>query len=278
MTAPDAITETSADALARLYDLDLSHDPGDVELFRALARRTGGPVLELAVGTGRIAVALAEDGHEVVGVDLDPAMLARARARLAEAGSRVGERVTLVEDDLLDAPRNDVVRARGPYALAFIGLNSILILGTVDRQRATVEAMARLLAPGGVAVVDAWQPSPADLVAFDGRLALEWLRVDPETGRDVTKTTAAWYDPSTRVATLSEIFEEGRPGSAPARWIRQDALRLVSADELVLFAEAAGLEVEQVAGDHELGPMTPGGDRAILIARAPATAGTRPSA
>ena len=68
---PAANSETSAEALARLYDLDLAEDPGDVELYRALARRTGGPIVELAVGTGRIAAPLAADGHQVVGVDID---------------------------------------------------------------------------------------------------------------------------------------------------------------------------------------------------------------
>ena len=77
--------EAAGDALARLYDLDLAEDPGDLDLYLALAGRTGGPVLELAVGTGRIAVPLAASGIDVTGVDTDPAMLARA-----EAGGRRG--------------------------------------------------------------------------------------------------------------------------------------------------------------------------------------------
>ena len=72
----------TADALARLYDLDLVDDPGDLDLYLALAERTGGPILELAVGTGRLAVPLAAAGDRVTGVDLDPAMLARAAAAL----------------------------------------------------------------------------------------------------------------------------------------------------------------------------------------------------
>jgi SAM-dependent methyltransferase len=263
---PAPASETPAAALARLYDLDLAEDPGDIELYRALARRTGGPIVELAVGSGRIALPLVADGHHVVGVDDDPAMLDRARARTAEASS---ERLDLVETDLVAAPGNTTVVAAGPFRLAILGLNSILLLAAGDRQRAALVAMASLLAPGGVAVVDAWQPSPADLVAFDGRLSLEWLRTDPETGRDVTKTVAAWFDPATRLVTLTTIFEEGSPGAAAARWTRIDALRLITVDELASFAEAAGLEVEQLAGDHELGPLEPGSDRVVLVARKP---------
>jgi len=256
-------TESTGEALARLYDLDLVEDPGDVELYRALARRTGGPIIELAVGSGRVAAALVADGHHVVGIDNDPAMLARARARIG------AEHVTLVEGDLAAAPSIGVVTSSGPYRLAIIALNSILLLAGAERQRAALAAMARLLEPGGLAVVDAWQPGPQDLVAFDGRLSLEWLRTDPETGNQVTKTVAAWFDPATRLVTLTTVFDEGTPGQPPIRWTRVDALRLVTADELVAYAEAAGLEVEQVAGDHDLGPMEPGSERVVLIARKP---------
>ena len=72
---PDAAT---AAALARLYDLDLVDDPGDLDLYLALAARTQGPVLELGVGTGRLAVPLAAAGYRVIGVDRDAAMLERA--------------------------------------------------------------------------------------------------------------------------------------------------------------------------------------------------------
>jgi hypothetical protein len=188
-------------------------------------------------------------------------MLARARARSAE--------LTLVEADLLDAPSNGLVAAGGPYALALIALNSILLLARAASQRAALVAMARLLGPGGLAVVDAWQPGPQDLVAFDGRLSLEWLRTDPVTGRAVTKTAAAWLDPATRIVTLTTIFDEGAAGQAPIRWTRSDALRLVTADELAAYATAAGLEVEQLAGDHELGPLGPGSERTVLVARKP---------
>jgi len=256
-----------AAALARLYDLDLAEEPGDLDLYRALAQRVGGPVIELAVGTGRLALPLAEDGHLVVGVDNDPAMLERARGRAATAEAAGADRVRWVEGDLLNAARLDAVAAQAPFRLAFIALNSILLLASRERQRTALLALSDLLAPDGLAVVDAWQPSPGDLVSFDGRLSLEWLRTDPESGHEVTKSVAAWYDPSAHLVTLTTIFEEGAPGAAPARWTRTDALRLVTADELVAFAEAAGLAVDQLAGSHDLEPYGPGSERAILVAR-----------
>jgi SAM-dependent methyltransferase len=257
-------------ALARLYDLDLAEDPGDLELYLALAGRTGGPVVELAVGTGRVAVPLAGAGHPIVGVDADPAMLTRARARTTLAGSAVRDRVRLVRHDMVKVRRHDL----GPdldagARLAILALNSILLLPDRGRQRAVLATIAGLLAPGGVAVIDAWLPQVADLARFDGRLSLEWLREDPESGREVMKQAAAWYDDASRIVTLTTVFDEAEPGGTPRRWTRSDALRLITADELRAFAEDAGLVIEQLAGDHDLGAFSPGSERAVLIARRP---------
>ena len=262
--------ESRADALARLYDLDLSEDPGDLDLYLALAGRVDGPIVELAVGTGRVAVPLAAAGHRVVGVDLDPAMLARAAERARNAGSAAAKRLVLVEGDLVDAE----VAGEGTFGLAILALNSVLLLAERGRQRRAFCRMHELLAPGGIAVVDAWLPGADDLSRFDGRLSLEWLRNDPETGREVTKMAAAWYDAGSRLVTLRTLFEEADPGSSPVRWTRSDALRLIGPDELRDHAEDADFEVESLAGDYDLSPFGPGSDRAILIVRRPGRPGS----
>ena len=119
------MSEDPAAALARLYDLDLGEDPGDLDLLLALATRTGGPVLELAAGTGRLAVPIAAAGFDVTGVDLDPAMLARARLAADGAGKAVARRVRLVEDDA----RTVRLAEAGSFRLAAIPLNSIFLMG-----------------------------------------------------------------------------------------------------------------------------------------------------
>jgi SAM-dependent methyltransferase len=259
---PDPVT---AAALARFYDLDLVDDPGDLDLYLALAERADGPILELAVGSGRLAVPLAQAGHAVTGVDVDPAMLDRARARAGAAGGDTPDRLTLVEADIVGLR----LPSAGHFGLAFIALNSLLVLPTRAAQAAALRALADHLAPGGLAVVDVWIPDAEDLGRFDGRISLEWPRLDPETGLIVTKAASAEHDASSASVTLTSIFEEGGQGASPVRWVRRDRLRLVSADELRGFAEDAGLAVEAVAGDYGLGPMGPGSERAILIAVKP---------
>ncbi|MFP5341479.1 MAG: methyltransferase domain-containing protein [Candidatus Limnocylindria bacterium] len=257
-----------AAALARFYDLDLLDDPGDLDLYLALAERADGRVLELAAGSGRLAVPIAAAGHPVTAVDLDAAMLARAHARAAAAGLGSpgrGGTLELVEADLVGLRLPDA----GSYALGFIALNSIMLLGSRTAQRDAMDALARHLAPGGLAVVDVWLPDAEDLARYDGRVILEWPRVDPETGETVTKVGSAVHDAATGTVRLTTIYEVGRQGEAARRWVRSDRLRLVGADELASFAEDAGLEVEVIAGGYDLAPLGPGSDRAVLIAVRP---------
>jgi ubiquinone/menaquinone biosynthesis C-methylase UbiE len=254
---------TTAAALARLYDVDLIDDPGDMDLYLALASRTGGPILEIAGGSGRVAVPLAKAGYEVTVVDIDPAMLARAEKAAADAGSEVLARLERVQCDLVGLSLPGGARFR----LAILALNSILLLDTRDAQQAALEAMARHLKPGGLAVVDVWLPSADELARYDGRIGLEYVRDDPETGLLVSKTAAAQYEPATGCIGLTAIYEEAKQGGTPRRWVREDRLRLLNADDLGAMAESAGLDVEAVAGDYDLNPVGPHDERAILVAR-----------
>ncbi len=260
---PDGSAE-GPEAFARLYDLDLQDDPGDLDLYRALVARAGGPVLELGVGSGRLAVPLAAGGVTVVGVDRDPAMLARARARAEDAGLPP-DRLLLVEGDL----RTAEVPLSGTFGLAFIALNSLMLLASRAAQAAAVRVLAERLAPGGLAVVDVWLPDADDLVRFDGRLVLEYVRETPG-GTIVTKTAAARHVAATGTVDLTAIYDESRDGVALGRWIRRDRLRLVSTDDLAAFAGEAGLEIEVIGGGYDLEPIGPGSDRAVLLARRPA--------
>jgi SAM-dependent methyltransferase len=262
---PDPAT---AAALARFYDLDLQDDPGDLDLYLALADRAEGRVLELAAGSGRLAVPLAAAGHQVTAIDIDPAMLERARARATAAEVPV-ERMELVQADLLELRLPDA----GRYAMAFIALNSIMLLASREEQRRALQVLAAHLAPGGIAAVDAWLPDIEDLGRFDGRQILEWIRSETSgEGQDdgdaplVTKVGSAIHDAATGTITLTAVFEAATQGGRIRRWARQDRLRLISADELAAFAEEAGLRVEVLAGGYDLGAIGPGAERAVLIA------------
>jgi SAM-dependent methyltransferase len=153
------------DAIARVYDPWSVSVTEDVPFYVAEAERSGGPVLELGVGTGRIAVPIALAGIPVVGVDLSEGMLAVARERAAAAGVEVDLR----HGDMRDPP------VEGRFPLVLCPFRSLLHMETADDRRAALRAVARHLEPAGRFVFDVFAPGADDIAETNGR----WLQREP---------------------------------------------------------------------------------------------------
>ena len=153
------------DPIADLYDPWSRSVVEDVEFYVEEALRAGGRVLELGVGTGRIAVPTAAAGVEVVGVDSSTGMLALAARRAAAAGVALDLRL----GDFRDPP------VAPPLALVTIPFRSLLHMLDDRDRRAVFAAAARLLALGGRLVFDVFAPSAEDVAETHGR----WLEREP---------------------------------------------------------------------------------------------------
>src|SRR3990172_7452978 len=133
--------------MARFYDLVNADLTEDLPFWLGLAAERGGPVLELGCGSGCVLLQLAREGLRTVGVDCSPAMLARARARLAQRAD-LGQRVTLIEQDV----RALALGERFP--LAIMPLNTFAHLLTFDDQHLALVRVAEHMAPGGWFALD----------------------------------------------------------------------------------------------------------------------------
>ena len=154
------------DAIARVYDPWSVSVVEDVPFYVDEAVRSGGPVLELGVGTGRVAVAVAAAGVEVVGVDLSAGMLEVARERAALAGVHVDLR----QGDMRDPP------VEGTFPLVLCPFRSLLHMETDEDRRAALRAVSRGLSPGhGRFVFDVFTPAADDIADTHGR----WLEREP---------------------------------------------------------------------------------------------------
>src|SRR5213592_4322659 len=156
---------SEAARLAALYDLAVSPLEGgpDVEWFSALARRTGGPILELGCGTGRIAVPIAQESHHVVGLDRSQAMLERAERR----ARRANVEVRWVEGDMRAFSFDE------SFALIFIAANTFLMLKPDDRWTCLARVREHL-APRGRFAIDVFQPDPNLIAGMEGGVIDEW--------------------------------------------------------------------------------------------------------
>jgi SAM-dependent methyltransferase len=137
----------------------------DIGFYVEHARRSGGPVLELGAGTGRISVPIAAEGIRVVGVDASQGMLEVARERAALASVEVDFRY----GDLRDPPVDE------QFPLVLIPFRTLLHMQTDADRHAALEAVRRVLAPGGTLVFDVFTPGKEDIAETHGL----WLEREP---------------------------------------------------------------------------------------------------
>ena len=216
------------EAFADVYDdwyADTFDTEGAAATLTALAG--AGPVLELGVGTGRLALPLAEAGLTVVGLDASPAMFERLAAKPGAAGVH-----TVLADMAEVGPAVSVAGAGIPatgYGLVFSAYNTFLNLDTEDAQRRCLAGCAALLAPDGAVVIEAYVPAPPEDVP---RTSLDVARVTT----DAVVLTATEHDPVAQVVTGQHV--ELRDGTVRLRPWR---VRYLTPEQLDALAAAAGL-------------------------------------
>jgi SAM-dependent methyltransferase len=244
---------------ARFFDAEYADYRHDIPVLAAFAQRTGGPLLELGCGTGRVLIPLAQAGYSVTGVDLSPEMLRLARAK-AEAAA-VAQRVTLIQGDYGAAPLN------GPYAFAFIVMNTFMHLTTQKAQLAALRHWRAHLAPGGLLLIDVFHPDVAQLAYLDGRLEWDRTWTDPETGLTVTKWLTRTVDLAEQTLHVTLIYEEIAADGTVRRTLVPYEARYLWRFEAELLLDKAGWILEDVYGDWGLGPFDSHSHRMILVAR-----------
>ena len=143
---------------AETYDMRTFGFPGEIDFWIARARESGGPVLELACGTGRVSWPIARAGIDIVGIDLAPAMLAEAERKRAAENPDVTARVRFIRADM------SAFELKQQFALAIIPFRAFQALLSADQQRAALGCVRRHLKPGGRLIMDIFDPR-LDLLA-----------------------------------------------------------------------------------------------------------------
>jgi SAM-dependent methyltransferase len=227
------------DGISRLYDAWSTGVVEDIGFYVDEALRAGGPVVELGVGTGRIAIPTAMAGVRVIGVDSSAGMLAVCGEQARRAG--VAELLDLRLGDLRRPPVEERVR------LVTCPFRAYLHLASDDERLEALRAAHDLLDPGGRLVFDVFTPSDEDIAETDGL----WLEREPGIFE-----RADW----SRTARTLKLSVRGASGESsmtlwwlePQRW-------------QALLAEA-GFAVEACYGWFDRRPFE-GGEDSVWIAR-----------
>lgn len=222
--------DTYGERIADIYDSwYAAYDEHCIALLAELAR--GGPALELGIGTGRIALPLAERGVAVHGVDASPAMVAKLRAKPG------GEAIPVTMATL-----SDFALGEG-FALAYIAFNTFFGLLTQDEQIRCMENVARHLLPGGRLVIEAFVP---DLTRFSANQTMRVIGLQSGEARiDASLLDLA----AQRITSQHIVLTERSARLYPVM------LRYVWPAEMDLMARIAGLRLEDRWADWKRAPF-----------------------
>jgi SAM-dependent methyltransferase len=240
------------DALARYYELEYADYVTDLDFYAQLLRRTGGPFLDIACGTGRVALAMAGEGYDAVGLDASEAMLALAR-------KKAGKRIELIKGDMrcFDLGRQ--------FGLAAITLNSFMHLTETDDQSSALECLARHVASGGRAVVSTINPYSVSLHDVEAKLIHEFTKWDAEAGSWVTKLSARDVDTVEQIEHVTYFYDEVKAGNLE-RLVTTLDFRYTYRYELELLLRQAGLAPIAVYGSYDLDAYEISSPALIIVA------------
>jgi SAM-dependent methyltransferase len=237
---------------------------GDVDWYRRKARECGGPVLELGAGTGRITLAIAQDGVPVHALDADPAMLDKLRQKLANQPPEVRERVVVMVGDM----RMFTLPER--FALIIAPFRAFLHNLTEHDQLACLQRVRDHLRPGGRFAFNVFHPSLEIMAHHTGALAgiWRWVGTFPRAdGGCIVRSESNRYDTVRQLVDSQHRFEEYEPDGTLARTsLHRLRLAYVYPPDLRRLLKEAGFQSIQIAGGFDGRPFEKDTDELVIEA------------
>ncbi len=232
---------------------------GDVAFFLDCAHRFGGPILELAAGTGRVLIPLAKSGYEVAGLDLSGAMLEVAREK-AQRDPQTASRIQLVEGDMRDF---SLMRQ---FSLALIPARAFQHVIEPEDQRRTLRCVHTHLKPGGHLVVDLFDPNFELLATPAEEMPVRSAR-HPVSGNLIRKAVVARHnDPYRQVVRETLRLEEvDGSGQAVATEETSWALRWSPRQEMAYLFELCGFDIVEQFSDFNRSPPAYGREQVWVV-------------
>jgi SAM-dependent methyltransferase len=239
---------------AHLYDLDerkVTRD--DIPFYLDYAARAQGPVLELACGTGRVAIPIAASGREVWGVDLSAPMLDRFRSKLAAQPPEVRDRVHLLQSDMCD------FNLERKFALIIIAFRSFQALTEAEMQRQCLARVREHLADDGIFIINVFRPYAVLDQSWVKEETLDWEVTDPETGNMVRRThIRKKIDPCKQVIYPDLIHYLRKPDGSEEKIVELLELKYFYEPQLRELLLANGFAIAEELGYYDRRPIAEG--------------------
>ncbi len=255
------------DPWADIYDAVYSYVRSDIPFYIQQAVESGGPVLELGVGTGRVAIPTAQLGIDVVGVDTSAAMLSKSEEKIASLSRGAGS-VELFAADMRDFHLRDANGASRLFPLVTVPFRGFLALMSVEDQVRALQCIRRHLSPSGKLVFNIFVPDPN--MAFEQSDVPRHLKdvADPVTGAKYVLYQQSQYDYYTQTVSIRMVIEElDVDGSVARKMYRDYSLRYCYRWEIHHLLIMCGFEIEDLFGDFDRSDFDAGSSEMIWVAR-----------
>ena len=240
----------------RHYDAMNRDIVADIPFYVEEAKRAGGPVLELACGTGRLAIPIAQSDIEIVGLDLTPSMLAHAR----EKAKRAGVAIELIEGDC-----RSFALGRN-FSLIFMGFNSMQHLHDHASLAGLFACVRQHLADGGRFVFDVFNPKLSLLARQPSERKHERDYEDPDGNGTISFDHAVRYDDASQVAHIGCYFtRRGATGEERDFRVEELNMRCFYPQELDLLVRSQGFTLLAKFGNFERKVFTSGDPKQIVV-------------
>jgi SAM-dependent methyltransferase len=249
------------DGWAEIYDRVYVYLDYDLPFYVERATGSGGPVLEMGCGTGRVALALARAGIDVTGVDISPRMIDAAQAKAEAEG--LASKAHFSVGDMAD------FEAGGEFAMVAFPFRSFQSMLTVEDQREALENASAHLRPGGLLVLDVFAPDLAQLAnPRDEAVPFHIRDVNQPDGTAIVVWGQNQWNGVDQVNSARLIIEElSETGEMTRRLYRDFDLRYTFRYEMQHLLELSGFTVEELYGDFDGGPVTEDSDDLVWVAR-----------
>jgi SAM-dependent methyltransferase len=226
--------------------------------YRKERGKVGHQVLELACGTGRLTIPIAQSGEEVVGLDLSASMLEHARAKSKQAGVEI----EFVEGDCRS------FELKQKFALIFMAFNSMQHLHDHASLRGLFSSVRQHLAPGGRFIFDVFNPKVSMLARTPEERRPEREYEDPEGRGTIMLEHTMHYDDASQVSRIKWYFTRRGPNGLEPDFRKEDLhLRCFFPQELDLLVRAQGFEIVEKFGDFDRKPFASGQPKQVVVCR-----------
>ncbi len=253
--------ETQYDNLAEIYDYEWKELKEDIDFIIEYAKKCGSPILELAAGTGRITIPVAQQGFEIYGIDNSKKMLEIGMRKLEKLPEKVASNIKFIEGDMTD------FSLEKKFKFIFVPFNSFLLLITKKAQEECIRKIHKHLDKNGIFMVDTF--SPNFKLCAEEKSDIRFLRhfYYPPENKTIIQWEYVERNMAEQVMSIDFLYEAYDKGGNFSRFVRHLDMAIIFRFEMQMMLEKNGFEIINLYGSYDKSEFTNKSSQMIYICK-----------